>query len=157
MRCRPTVLSLLVACALAAGAVPAAAQTGDPFSPLPPAQGDPPVVAPTVEDEDEGLASWQQTLLIAGGALFVVGIGVAIARDARRHAPAESGRSGRTAEGFAVLRDPIACKPAVMAENDDWVAMASEYRAISVLPGADSATVWEPEPARVYSWEHAQV
>ena len=42
-----------------------------------------------------------------------------------------------TADGFAVLRDPIACKPAVMAENDDWVAMASEYRAIAVLPGAE--------------------
>ena len=44
-----------------------------------------------------------------------------------------------TAEGFAVLRDPIACKPAVMAETDDWVAMASEYRAIAVLPGAEEA------------------
>jgi amidophosphoribosyltransferase len=61
-----------------------------------------------------------------------------------------------TADGFAVLRDPIACKPAVMAENDDWVAMASEYRAIAVLPGADAAEVWEPEPARVYSWERAR-
>jgi methylamine---glutamate N-methyltransferase subunit A len=61
-----------------------------------------------------------------------------------------------TADGFAVLRDPIACKPAVMAENDDWVAMASEYRAIAVLPGADAAEVWEPEPARVYSWERAK-
>ena len=40
-----------------------------------------------------------------------------------------------TADGFAVLRDPIACKPAVLAETDDWVAMASEYRAIAVLPG----------------------
>jgi glutamate synthase domain-containing protein 1 len=58
-----------------------------------------------------------------------------------------------TADGFAVLRDPIACKPAVMAETDDWVAMASEYRAISVLPGAAGATVWEPEPAQVYAWE----
>jgi glutamate synthase domain-containing protein 1 len=57
-----------------------------------------------------------------------------------------------TAEGFAVLRDPIACKPAVMAETDDWVAMASEYRAIATLPGAADATMWEPEPARVYSW-----
>ena len=52
-----------------------------------------------------------------------------------------------TADGFAVLRDPIACKPAVMAETDDWVAMASEYRALAVLPGADDARVWEPEPA----------
>jgi glutamate synthase domain-containing protein 1 len=58
-----------------------------------------------------------------------------------------------TADGFAVLRDPIACKPAVLAETDDWVAMASEYRAIAVLPGAEDAAVWEPAPARVYSWE----
>ena len=62
-----------------------------------------------------------------------------------------------TAEGFAVLRDPIACKPAVMAETDDWVAMASEYRAIAVLPGSDEARIWEPEPGRVYSWEQARV
>jgi methylamine---glutamate N-methyltransferase subunit A len=61
-----------------------------------------------------------------------------------------------TADGFAVLRDPIACKPAVMAETDDWVAMASEYRAIAVLPGADRANVWEPEPGRVYVWERAR-
>jgi glutamate synthase domain-containing protein 1 len=58
-----------------------------------------------------------------------------------------------TADGFAVLRDPIACKPAVMAETDAWVAMASEYRAIAVLPGAEEARVWEPEPAQVYVWE----
>lgn len=62
-----------------------------------------------------------------------------------------------TAEGFAVLRDPIACKPAVMAETADWVAMASEYRAIAVLPGADEARIWEPEPATVYSWERQPV
>jgi glutamate synthase domain-containing protein 1 len=58
-----------------------------------------------------------------------------------------------TAEGFAVLRDPIACKPAVLAETDDWVAMASEYRAIAVLPGAADALIWEPEPSVVYAWE----
>jgi glutamate synthase domain-containing protein 1 len=62
-----------------------------------------------------------------------------------------------TAEGFAVLRDPIACKPAVMAETDQWVAMASEYRAIAVLPGAEDAVTWEPEPGRVYSWGTALV
>src|SRR5689334_15564525 len=62
-----------------------------------------------------------------------------------------------TADGFAVLRDPIACKPAVMAETDDWVAMASEYRAIATLPGAESADTWEPEPGRVYSWSFAPV
>ena len=62
-----------------------------------------------------------------------------------------------TADGFAVLRDPIACKPAVLAETDDWVAMASEYHAIAVLPGADDARVWEPEPGVVYVWDRAAV
>ena len=62
-----------------------------------------------------------------------------------------------TADGFAVLRDPIACKPAVMAETDEWVAMASEYRAIAVLPGAENAVTWEPAPGRVYSWGLAPV
>jgi len=57
-----------------------------------------------------------------------------------------------TRKGFAVLRDPVACKPAVMAENEDWVAMASEFRAIAQLPGVEQATVWEPAPATVYSW-----
>ena len=57
-----------------------------------------------------------------------------------------------TRDGFAVLRDPIACKPAVLAETDDWVAMASEYRAIAPLPGADRAEIWEPVPGRVYHW-----
>jgi glutamate synthase domain-containing protein 1 len=58
-----------------------------------------------------------------------------------------------TRDGFAVLRDPIACKPAVLAETDDWVAMSSEYRAIAQLPGAEHARIWEPEPATIYSWE----
>ena len=62
-----------------------------------------------------------------------------------------------TEDGFAVLRDPIACKPAVLAETDDWVAMASEYRAIAVLPGAADARIWEPEPRVVYAWEKALV
>ena len=62
-----------------------------------------------------------------------------------------------TSDGFAVLRDPIACKPAVLAETDDWVAMASEYRAIAVLPGAAEARIWEPEPRVVYAWEKALV
>ena len=58
-----------------------------------------------------------------------------------------------TRTGFAVLRDPIGCKPAVMAETADWVAFGSEYRALVDLPGIDEAHVWEPEPARVYAWE----
>jgi amidophosphoribosyltransferase len=62
-----------------------------------------------------------------------------------------------THDGFAVLRDPIACKPAVLAETDDWVAMSSEWRAIAVLPGAADARAWEPEPGVVYAWEKALV
>lgn len=62
-----------------------------------------------------------------------------------------------TADGFAVLRDPIACKPAVLAETDDWVAMASEWRALAVLPGASEARMWEPAPGVVYAWERARV
>ncbi len=57
-----------------------------------------------------------------------------------------------TATGLAVLRDPIACKPAIIAETDQWVAMASEYRALAGLPGIESARIFEPEPGEVYSW-----
>jgi amidophosphoribosyltransferase len=59
-----------------------------------------------------------------------------------------------TAEGFGVLRDPIACKPAVLAETDRYVAFGSEYRALVGLPGIETARVWEPEPATVYFWSH---
>jgi len=58
-----------------------------------------------------------------------------------------------TKNGFGVVRDPIACKPAVMAETDDYVAFGSEYRALVDLPNIDKAHVWEPEPATVYFWE----
>jgi glutamate synthase domain-containing protein 1 len=58
-----------------------------------------------------------------------------------------------TADGFAVVRDPIACKHAVLAETDDWVAMATEYRAIAQLPGAETARIWEPAPQTIYTWE----
>jgi len=59
-----------------------------------------------------------------------------------------------TESGFAVLRDPIACKPAVMAETEDYVAFGSEYRALAVLPDIEKARLFEPEPAQVYVWEH---
>lgn len=57
-----------------------------------------------------------------------------------------------TPDSFAVVRDAIACKPALIAETDRWVAMASEYRALATLPGIASARVFEPEPEEVYSW-----
>jgi glutamate synthase domain-containing protein 1 len=58
-----------------------------------------------------------------------------------------------TESGFGVLRDPVACKPAVMAETDDYVAFGSEYRALVDLPGISRAHLFEPEPAKVYFWE----
>ncbi|MGY2843485.1 glutamate synthase domain-containing protein 1 [Bradyrhizobium sp. USDA 4509] len=58
-----------------------------------------------------------------------------------------------TESGFAVLRDPISCKPAVMAETDDYVAFGSEYRTLTMLPGIDKAHIFEPAPATVYAWE----
>jgi glutamate synthase domain-containing protein 1 len=62
-----------------------------------------------------------------------------------------------TRDGFAVVRDPVGCKPAVMAETDDWVAMASEFRALAVLPGVEYARVWEPEPGQIYRWSREAV
>ena len=59
-----------------------------------------------------------------------------------------------TKDGFGVVRDPIACKPAVMAETDSYVAFGSEYRALVNLPDIEMARVWEPEPATVYFWNH---
>jgi methylamine---glutamate N-methyltransferase subunit A len=58
-----------------------------------------------------------------------------------------------SADGFAVVRDAIACKPAIIAETDAWVAMASEFRALADLPGIERAQIWEPEPERVYAWQ----
>ena len=60
-----------------------------------------------------------------------------------------------TRDGFAVLRDPVACKPAVMAETDDWVAFGSEFRALAALPGIEKAKIWEPAPATVYAWSRS--
>ncbi|MFB9268727.1 glutamine amidotransferase family protein [Bradyrhizobium erythrophlei] len=59
-----------------------------------------------------------------------------------------------TKSGFGVLRDPIACKPAVMAETEDYVAFASEYRSLTSLPGIKNARVFEPKPATPYFWEY---
>ena len=60
-----------------------------------------------------------------------------------------------THHGFAVLRDPIACKPAVMAETAEWVGFGSEFRALAGLPGIAGARLWEPAPGTVYAWSRA--
>lgn len=59
-------------------------------------------------------------------------------------------------DSFAVVRDAIACKPAVIAETEDWVAMASEYRALAHLPGVENARIWEPEPEVIYHWSRQE-
>lgn len=60
-----------------------------------------------------------------------------------------------TSDSFAVVRDAIACKPAIIAETDRWVAMASEYRALADLPGVAQARIFEPEPEEVYVWRRS--
>jgi glutamate synthase domain-containing protein 1 len=57
-----------------------------------------------------------------------------------------------TATEFAVLRDSFACKPAVIAETDAYVAVSSEYHALAGLPGIGEARVFEPDPEEVYAW-----
>ena len=57
-----------------------------------------------------------------------------------------------TNNGFAVLRDEIACKPAVIAETKDYVAVASEFQAMAHLPNVNQANIYEPEPGVIYTW-----
>jgi methylamine---glutamate N-methyltransferase subunit A len=57
-----------------------------------------------------------------------------------------------TANELSVVRDAFACKPAVVAETDAYIAVASEYRALAELPGIATATVFEPRPEEVYTW-----
>ena len=57
-----------------------------------------------------------------------------------------------TANELSVVRDAFACKPAVVAETDGYVAVASEFRALAELPGISTATVFEPRPEEVYTW-----
>jgi len=54
---------------------------------------------------------------------------------------------------FAVVRDSFACKPMVVAETADYVAVASEYVALADLPGVESAKVFEPLPEEIYTWQ----
>ena len=51
-----------------------------------------------------------------------------------------------------IVRDAFACKPAVIAETDDYVAIASEFRSLAHLPDIGEATLFEPKPEEIYSW-----
>jgi len=57
-----------------------------------------------------------------------------------------------TAEKMLLVRDPFACKPAVVAETEDYVAVASEFRSLAHLPNIQRARVFEPMPEQIYSW-----
>ena len=58
-----------------------------------------------------------------------------------------------TADRLVLVRDAFACKPAVVAQTDDYVAVASEFRSLAHLPGIESADVFEPMPEQIYSWQ----
>jgi glutamate synthase domain-containing protein 1 len=57
-----------------------------------------------------------------------------------------------TADALVLVRDAFACKPAVAAETDDYIAISSEFRAIAHLPGIRHANLFEPAPERIYTW-----
>jgi amidophosphoribosyltransferase len=57
-----------------------------------------------------------------------------------------------TATELALVRDAFSCKPAVVAETDDYVAIATEFRGLAHLPGVKHATLFEPKPEQMYVW-----
>ena len=57
-----------------------------------------------------------------------------------------------TENKLALVRDPFACKPAIVAETDDYVAIASEFRSLAHLPGVKNAHIYEPNPEEMYVW-----
>ncbi len=57
-----------------------------------------------------------------------------------------------TGDRMVLVRDAFACKPAVAAETDDYIAVSSEFRSLAHLPGISSANVFEPAPEQIYSW-----
>jgi methylamine---glutamate N-methyltransferase subunit A len=58
-----------------------------------------------------------------------------------------------TDKELLIVRDAFACKPAVVAETEDYVAIASEFRSLAHLPGVRHANVFEPRPTEIYSWK----
>ncbi|HUE11360.1 MAG TPA: class II glutamine amidotransferase, partial [Steroidobacteraceae bacterium] len=57
-----------------------------------------------------------------------------------------------TDKELLIVRDAFACKPAIVAETDDYVAIASEFRSLAHLPHIAHATLFEPKPEEIYSW-----
>jgi amidophosphoribosyltransferase len=57
-----------------------------------------------------------------------------------------------TDQELLIVRDAFACKPAVVAESDDYVAIASEFRSLAHLPQIGHASLFEPKPEEIYTW-----
>ncbi|HEX7375488.1 MAG TPA: hypothetical protein VF278_00170 [Pirellulales bacterium] len=57
-----------------------------------------------------------------------------------------------TADNLTLVRDAFACKPAVVAETDDYVAISSEFRSLAHLPNIADANIFEPLPEEIYTW-----
>ena len=57
-----------------------------------------------------------------------------------------------TADKMVLVRDAFACKPAIIAETQDYVAVSSEFRSLAHLPGIHQARLFEPVPEEIYSW-----
>jgi glutamate synthase domain-containing protein 1 len=57
-----------------------------------------------------------------------------------------------TENELALVRDAFACKPAIVAETDDYVAISSEFRSLAKLPDVKNATIFEPVPEEIYVW-----
>ena len=81
----------LLICLLAFAAPVAAHAQSSPFTPLPPAQTQPPAPAPVTtatSNDNGGLKGWQTTLIVLAGGILLLGIAWAIVTDARKVAPA---------------------------------------------------------------------
>lgn len=57
-----------------------------------------------------------------------------------------------TKNQLALVRDAFSCKPAVVVETDDYVAISSEFRSLAKLPDVKNARIFEPMPEEIYVW-----
>jgi amidophosphoribosyltransferase len=57
-----------------------------------------------------------------------------------------------TRDELALVRDAFSCKPAIVAETDEYVAISSEFRSLAKLPGVKNANIFEPKPEQIYLW-----
>ena len=60
-----------------------------------------------------------------------------------------------TADGLALVRDPFACKPAIVAETDDYVAIVLGVPLAGASARRAHAKLFEPQPRTIYSWSRA--